>query len=175
MVALKSSYTGSLHTWTGSSTSIPTIRYMWRRDWLNACLRGQNIINVVEALKQNGCPSTIICAASKVLQSIEANQDVDVEETDRTPLVVLRYVAGVSQDIRWVCTKFGIMAVFKFGQTLRLMLTKVKDTLQLGKRFGVVYQIPCSSGQVYIESDDWKPGWGIIQDACESETLETGA
>ena len=50
--------------------------------------------HVVEALKQNGYPNTFICVASKALRSKEADQDVDVEETDRTPLVVLPYVAG---------------------------------------------------------------------------------
>ena len=30
------------------------------------------------------------------------------------------------------------------------MLTKVKDTLPLGKQSNVVYRIPCSCGQVYI-------------------------
>ena len=56
--------------------------------------------HVVEALKQNGYPGTFICAASKALQSKAADQDVDMEETDGTPLVVLPYVAGVSEDIR---------------------------------------------------------------------------
>ena len=51
--------------------------------------------HVVEALKENGYPDTFICAASKALQSKEADQDMDMEETDRTLLVVLPYVAGV--------------------------------------------------------------------------------
>ena len=86
--------------------------------------------HVVEALKQNGYPCTFICAASKALRIKEADQDVDIEEADRTPLVVLTYVAGVSEDIRRVCSRIGIRAVFKCGQILWLMLTKVKDTLR---------------------------------------------
>ena len=44
--------------------------------------------NAVVALKWNGYPGTYICGASKALRSKEADQDVDMEETDRTPLVV---------------------------------------------------------------------------------------
>ena len=50
----------------------------------------------------------------------------------------------------YVCRKFNIRVVFKSGRTLRSMLTKVKDTLPLGKQSNVVYRIPCSCGQVYI-------------------------
>ena len=83
---------------------------------------------MVEALKQDGYPCTFICAASKALRIKEADQDVDVEEADRTLLVVLTYVAGVSEDIRRVCGRIGIRAVFKSAQTFWLMLTKVKET-----------------------------------------------
>ena len=61
--------------------------------------------------------------------------------------MVIPYVAGMSEDIR--CVR-SIRVVFKSGRTLRSMLTKVKDTLPLGKQSNVVYRIPCSSGQVYI-------------------------
>ena len=59
-------------------------------------------------------------------------------------------MAGMSEDIRRVCRKFNIRVVFKSGRTLCSMLTKVKDTLPLGKQSNVVYHIPCSCGQVYI-------------------------
>ena len=72
------------------------------------------------------------------------------QEKEKEPLVVIPYVAGMSEDIRRVCRKFNIRVVFKSGRTLRSMLTKVKDTLPLGKQSNVVYRIPCSCGQVYI-------------------------
>ena len=39
--------------------------------------------------------------------------------------MVIRYVAGMSEDIRCVCRKFNIRVVFKS----RLMSTKIKDTI----------------------------------------------
>ena len=80
--------------------------------------------HVVEALKHYGYPSTFICAASKALRSKEADQVVEVEEMDRTPLVVLPYVAGVSENIRQIWSRFSIREVFKFGQAFWLILTK---------------------------------------------------
>ena len=90
---------------------------------------------------------------------------------------MLPYVAGASEDIRRVCCMFSIRAVFKSGQTLQLMLTKVKDTLPLGKRSRVVYQIPCSCGQVYIGETIRRLETRMRehQDACERGTLEKSA
>ena len=59
---------------------------------------------------------------------------------------VIPSAAGMSEDIRHVCSKFNIRVVLKSGWTLRSMLTKVKDTLPLGKLSNVVYRIPCSCG-----------------------------
>ena len=56
----------------------------------------------------------------------------------------------MSEDVRCVCRKLNIGVVFKSGCTLCSMLTKVKDTLPLGKQSNVAYCIPCSCGQVYI-------------------------
>ena len=57
----------------------------------------------------------------------------------------------MSEDIRHVCRKFYIRVVFyNFWWNLRSMLTKVKDTLPLGKQCNVVCCIPCSCWQLYI-------------------------
>ena len=53
---------------------------------------------------------------------------------------MIPYVAGMSEDISHVCRKFNIRVVFKSGWTLRSMLTKVKNTLPLGKQSNVVYR-----------------------------------
>ena len=52
--------------------------------------------------------------------------------------MAIPYVAGMSEDITRVCRKFNIRVVFKSRRTLRSMLTKVKDTLPLGKQSNVV-------------------------------------
>ena len=83
---------------------------------------------------------------------IQETADVSspLEEQEKEPLVMILYVAWVSEDIRCVCRKFNTRVVFKSGRTLRSMLTKVKDTLPLGKQSYVVYRISCSCSQVYI-------------------------
>ena len=55
---------------------------------------------------------------------------------------MIPYVVGVSEDIKHICRKFNIRVVFKSGKTVRSMLTKVNDTLPIGKQFNVVYHIP---------------------------------
>ena len=60
------------------------------------------------------------------------------------------YITGVSERIRKACDKFDLRVVFKSGPTLRSLLTKVKDPLPKEKLAGVVYQIPCQCGKVYV-------------------------
>ena len=64
--------------------------------------------------------------------------------------MVIPYVAGVSERIRKACEKFNLKVVFKSGPTLRSLLTRVKDPLPIEKLAGVVYQIPCQCGKVYV-------------------------
>ena len=99
------------------------------------------------------------------------------QEREKEPLVVIPYVAGMTEDIRRVCRKFNIRVVFKSGRTLRSMLTKVKDTLPLGKQSNVVYRIPCSCGQVYIgETKRRLETWlKEHRDTCERGMMEKSA
>ena len=94
-----------------------------------------------------GCPYFHDTSA---LPTTDANSRDEEQEEERGPLVVIPYVAGMSEDIRRACRKFNIRVVFKFGWTLHLMLTKVKDTLPLVQCACMVYRIPCSCRQVYI-------------------------
>ena len=57
-------------------------------------------------------------------------------------MVVIPYVAGMSEENRCICRMFNFRVVFKSRQTLHSMLTTVKDTLPLGKQSNVVYCIP---------------------------------
>ena len=56
----------------------------------------------------------------------------------------------MSERIRKACEKYNFKVVFKSGPTLRSLLTKVKDPLPKEKLAGVVYQIPCQCGKVYV-------------------------
>ena len=57
----------------------------------------------------------------------------------RPLIVMIPYVAGVSEVIRYVCRKFDVKVIFKSRQTLRSMLTRVRDTLPPEKQSSVVY------------------------------------
>ena len=83
---------------------------------------------------QRFCPTT--------QETADTSSRDEEQEEERGPLVVIPYVAGMSEDIRHVCRKFNLRVVFKSRQTARSMLTKVKDTLPVGKQLNVVYRIP---------------------------------
>ena len=99
----------------------------------------------------NGYPANFIRTSSvPVTQEKGLTPNKEDEKKESQPLMVIPYIAGLSEDIRHVCREFNIRVVSKSGQTLRLMLSKVKDMLPVGKQSNVVYSIPCSCGQVYI-------------------------
>ena len=110
-------------------------------------------------------------------QDVETTEEPLPEEGRRPPLVMLPYTEGVSEDIRQVCRKFGMKVVFKSELSLRSMLTKVKDTLALEKKSKVVYQVPCSCGEIYIGETlrRLETRMKEHQDACQKGTLEKSA
>ena len=75
---------------------------------------------------------------------------------EKPPLSVIPYVSGVSERIRKTCEKFNLRVVFKSGPTLRSLLTKVKDSLPKEKLAGVVCQIACQCGKVYVGKTQWR-------------------
>ena len=134
--------------------------------------------HLAEVLKQNGYPRAFIRSSSvPSRRNVEVTKAPLLEEGRRPPLVMLPYTEGVSEDIRWVCRKFGLKVVFRSGLSLCSMLTRVKDTLGMEKRSKVVYQIPCSCGKKYIGETvrrletRMKEHW----DACQKGALEKSA
>ena len=89
----------------------------------------KEVDHLARVLKQNGCPANFIRNASVPPTQETADVSSPEKEQEKGPLVVMPYMAGMSEDIRHVCRKFNVRVVFKSGRTLRLMLTKVKDTL----------------------------------------------
>ena len=67
--------------------------------------------------------------------------------------------------------------MFKAGQSLRSVLTKVKDPLPMEKKAKVVYWIPCSCGKSYIGETRRRPETKLREhlEACWKGTLEKSA
>ena len=139
----------------------------------------KEVDHLARVLKQNGYPANFIRDASTppMQETADTSGRDEEQEREKEPLVVIPYVAGMSEDIRRVCRKFNIRVVFKSGRTLRSMLTKVKDTLPLGKQSNVVYRIPCSCGQVYIGETKRRLETRLKEhrDACERGMMEKSA
>ena len=86
-------------------------------------------------------------------------------------------MAGVSERICRVCRKFNIKVFFRSGPTLHSLLSKVKDSLPMEKRSGVVYEVPCQCGKVYIRETKLRLETRIKEheDACKKYHRLTGA
>ena len=142
---------------------------------------GQNSLrkehHLTRVLRQNGYPSAFIRSSSKApRRDVETNEAL-LEEEHRPMLVILPYTEGVIEDVRRVCRKIGMKAVFKSGQSLRSMLTKVKAPLMMEKKAKVVYRIPCSCGEAYIGETVRRLETRVKEhrDACHMGALEKSA
>ena len=98
-------------------------------------------------LRWNGYPGGFICYATRPPQHEDAKDSLP-DEGISLPLVMLPYTAGVSEDIRQVCRKYGIKVIFRSRLSLHSVLTRVKDPLPMEKWSKVVYQIPCSCSKI---------------------------
>ena len=68
-----------------------------------------------------------------------------------TPFVVLPYLEGLSQRLRWSCEGFGIKTIFKPHRTLRQQLVALKQKSDPKDLSGMVSRIPCKDyNKVYI-------------------------
>ena len=105
--------------------------------------------HLASALQRNGYPAAFVKAAS--VETTPRELDRKAEQGEGKPtLMMLPYVAGISERIRKACRSYNIRVVFRSGPTFRSMLTKVKDPLPVEKQANVVYKVPCSCGKVYI-------------------------
>ena len=73
--------------------------------------------HLAKVLKQNGYPGAFIRYSRQPLQQ-EGPQEPSSEEGERPPLVVLLYTAGVSENVKRVCQKFGTKVVFRSSHSL---------------------------------------------------------
>ena len=74
--------------------------------------------HLARVLKQNSYPANTISNAPTQETADTSSQNKGQEE-EKGSLVVIPYVAGMSEDIRCACRKSKIRVVIKYGRTLR--------------------------------------------------------
>ena len=94
-------------------------------------------------LEGNGYPEAFVKMASRPHTAREPAEEPRA-------IAFISYVAGLSEDVKQVCRRYNTQTVFRLAPTLHGQLTRVKDQDPLEKKSGVVCQIPCSCGHVYI-------------------------
>ena len=97
-------------------------------------------------LVSNGYPSSFARKLTKTTRPT-ANKEPTQEFKSTADLP---YLKGVSEVLRRCLEQQGVRTVFKSDTTLRSHLVRPKDTLEPTKQDGVVYEIPCECGKVYI-------------------------
>ena len=72
----------------------------------------KEVDHLARVLKQNGYPANFIHDVSTPpMQETADMSGHEEQEREKKPLVVIPYVARMSEDIRWVCRKFNIRVV----------------------------------------------------------------
>ena len=80
----------------------------------------KEVDHLARILKENGYPANFIrnASAPPTQETADTNRWDEEQEEERGPLVVIPYVAGMSEDIRHVCRKFNIRVFSKSGRSL---------------------------------------------------------
>ena len=75
----------------------------------------KEVDHLVRVLKQNSYPANFIHNASgpPTQEKVDKSSRDKEQEEEKEPLVVIPYVAGMSEDIRCVRRKFNIRVLFK--------------------------------------------------------------
>ena len=92
--------------------------------WSHACKHSQqgpegspthrttfkDVDHLARVLKQNGYPASFIrnASAPPTQETADTSSRDEGQEEEKGPLVVIPYVAGMSEDIRRVCRKFNV-------------------------------------------------------------------
>ena len=70
----------------------------------------KDVEHLARVLKQNGYPASFIrnASAPPIQETADTSSRDEGQEEEKGPLVVIPYVAGMSEDIRRVCRKFNV-------------------------------------------------------------------
>ena len=116
----------------------------------NICLDENSRIDEINRLEDvfltNGFPQKRIQAALHAKPRSTPREDSNTD----TKTLVLPYIEGLSEKITQTCRKLNVRTAFTSRPTLRNILTHVKKRKQPEEKLGVIYQIPCECGAVYI-------------------------
>ena len=85
----------------------------------------------------------------KALHKKKKSNDCQTNKKEELTLC-LPYIKGLSKILQRTCQPLNIRIANKATNTLISILTKVKTPLDCYQKTSVIYQIPCSCGEVYI-------------------------
>ena len=98
-----------------------------------------------------GCFICLLIESILQLKIDKKKKSNDCQTNKKQELTLcLPYIKGLSETLESTCQPLNIRVANKATNTLRSILTKVKTHLDSYQKTGVIYQIPCSYGEVYI-------------------------
>ena len=111
--------------------------------------KGQSLQRELEHIKTtfiaNGYPEGLV---RRTLKKKKRRNDDLIKEGER--VLCLPYIKGLSETLQRVCRPLEVRIRHKATNTLRSLLTRIKTPLPETQKTGVIYEIPCRCGQVYI-------------------------
>ena len=129
------------------STKIGTILWLKKRG--DDLCKGQSPQRELEHIRTtfiaNGYPEGIV---RRILKKKRRRNDDLTKEGER--VLCLPYIKGLSETLQRVCRPLKVRIRHKATNTLRSILTRIKIPLPETQKTGVIYEIPCKYGQVYI-------------------------
>ncbi|XP_072025293.1 uncharacterized protein [Amphiura filiformis] len=113
--------------------------------------REKEINHVKGGLRRCGYEEWSFKRAQTKKQPVEKQCDSESSSKNKTFVVVVPYVQGLSEKVKRILGSYGVSVVFKPHQTLRQLLVAPKDKPREEDKSGVVYRVPCEGCEkVYV-------------------------
>ena len=105
------------------------------------------VSHLQQTFQTNGYPPWIV---HKVLHKHRPSLVPEMDEKEKPNILTLHYIKEFSEKIECVVRPLNIRAVFKTQTTIRQKVVRVKGRPSKEETKGVIYEVPCECGAVYI-------------------------
>ena len=147
------------------------------REALERCKYPRWAINKIQNKVINGSPegngnnSTQVGNSTQGTSTSSSSGQVTASPRGRPSIehIVIPYIQGLGENIKHICTKYGIQTYFKGNSTFKQMLIRPKDQDPREKKIGVIYSYQCGAincGEEYIGETSRTLG-GMLQGTSE--------
>ena len=145
----------SHHTIAAKYSVVSTLHHRTKAVCSTQQLLDEEEYHLQKVLTENKYPNW---ALKRVKNKIKAPTKQDLKRKDHTsnirgqnkPYMILPYVRGLSESMKYMCSKHGVQVHYRGGNTIKGLLMAPKDKDHITMKSGIIYRFKCQR----VDCDD---------------------